>query len=142
MRHRALPFTAGDWHCLPVRVLAPHRAAWRSDKGTSFRPRCMGSFTAFARPRRRVDDANDALAPRIEMDVLHLYRLAVAPAVSVKRLDQVGLQPEQLDRKATIDVDEVLGHLTMALPQETQTRKAGGDDLHRHQGFHLGSGLD
>jgi hypothetical protein len=36
------------------------------------------------RPRRRVDDANDALAPRIEMDVLHLYRLAVAPAVSAR----------------------------------------------------------
>ena len=29
------------------------------------------------RPSRRVDDANDPLAPRIEMDVLHLYRLAV-----------------------------------------------------------------
>jgi hypothetical protein len=45
---------------------------------------------------------------------LHLHRIAIAPAVSIKGRDQVGLQPEQLDRKGAINVDEFLGHLATA----------------------------
>jgi hypothetical protein len=45
--------------------------------------------------------------------------------VSIKRLEQVSLQYERLDRIAAIDLDEFLGHVAMTLSQKTQTRKAG-----------------
>jgi hypothetical protein len=45
-----------------------------------------------------INDADDPLAARVEVDVANLDRLSIAASVPVKCLDQVGLQPEQFDR--------------------------------------------
>ena len=41
MRHRRLPFTAGDWHAVPERVRARQRGALASRSG------CVGLFAGF-----------------------------------------------------------------------------------------------
>ena len=48
--------------------------------------------------------------------------LPVAPPMPIECLEQFSLQLEQLDSVASIDVDEVLGHMALALAQKAQTR--------------------
>jgi hypothetical protein len=123
--HRAFPRTAGDWQRVPLRVLAPHRGA--RDSGAA-RPGCLGrrSFLALPAPflpapLRLVHNSNHPLATRMEVDVADLDSLAIAAAVAIKRPDEISLEPEQLDCVGAVNVDEIFGHVPMALSQEAHS---------------------
>jgi hypothetical protein len=49
-----------------------------------------------------IDDADDPLAARVEVDVPHLDGLAITAAVAIKGVEQIGLQWEQPDCIAAI----------------------------------------
>lgn len=84
-----------------------------------------------------INDPDHPLAARIQVNVVDLDGLVVAPAIPMECLEQFILQFEQLDGVAAIDIDEVVAHVVLALAQEAQTRQAGCDDLHGNQSFHL-----
>jgi hypothetical protein len=62
-----------------------------------------------------IDDPDHPLGPRVDLKVSNLNRLAVAPPMPVERLDQIKLKPEQLGGVGAIGIDEVFGHLVLAL---------------------------
>jgi hypothetical protein len=76
-----------------------------------------------------VDDADDPLAARVEVDMPHLDGLAITAAVAIKGVEQIGLQSEQPDCIAAEYVDEHLVHVPVALSQEPHAGKACRDDL-------------
>ena len=69
IRHRRLPFTAGDWQAVPARVLARQRGACASRAG------CMGLFDVFdifAAPCMVVElIGNNGLPAFVDMDMAH-----------------------------------------------------------------------
>jgi hypothetical protein len=57
----------------------------------------------------------------MEVDVADLDSLAIAAAVAIKRPDEISLEPEQLDCVGAVNVDEIFGHVPMALSQEAHS---------------------
>src|SRR5688500_8988501 len=77
MRQRRRPFTAGDWQGVPVRVLAPHRSAWRifESRRTLISVWCMGSsklFSAIPHPLLIAGTAENGLCTLVKVHVLVL----------------------------------------------------------------------
>src|ERR1700730_7733101 len=69
------------------------------------------------------------------VDVPHLDCLLVAAPITLEGLDQVILKPKQLDGVVAVNVDEVLGHVAMALSKKSQAGYApGGIDISGPQG--------
>jgi CheY-like chemotaxis protein len=64
-------------------------------------------------------DPDHSLRPGMYVDVPHLDCLLVAAPISVEGLDHRILKPKQLDGVVAVNVDEVLGHLAMALPKKS-----------------------
>jgi hypothetical protein len=52
------------------------------------------------------------------VDVPDFDRLLVAPPITVEGLDHVILKPKKFDRVVAVNVDEFLGHLSLALSAE------------------------
>src|SRR5215813_2622722 len=81
----------------------------------------MGSCIIFGRPPPAfwgIDDSDDPPGLRdIYMDVPNFDCLAVARSMSIKRLDHVELQSQQLGRATAVHVDVDLIHVNLALAQ-------------------------
>src|ERR1700738_5342973 len=60
-------------------------------------------------------DPDHSLPPGMYVDVPHLDCLLIAAPITVEGLDHVILKPQQLDGVVAVNVDEVLGHVAMAL---------------------------
>src|SRR6478672_2431086 len=75
------------------------------------------------------------------VDVPHLDRLLVAAPITLEGLDHLILKPKQLDGVVAVNVDEVLGHVAMALSKKSQAGKTSRNDLHRQEGLKLGPRL-
>src|ERR1700720_3564787 len=101
----------------------------------------MGRVSFGATPARIVGgiyDPDNPLAPGLVVDVPHLDCLLVAALITVEGLDQVILKPKKFDRVVAVNVDEVLGHVAMALSKKSQAGKTSRNDLHRQKGLKLG----
>ena len=68
---------------------------------------------------RWIYDPDDALPAGMYVDVPHLDRLLVAAPITLEGLDHLILKPQQLDGVVAVYVDEVLGHLAMALSKKS-----------------------
>src|SRR5262249_19963071 len=80
----------------------------------------MGSCIIFSRSPPAfwgIDDSDDPLGSGIYMDVPNFDCLAVARSMSIKRLDHVELQSQQLGRATAVHVDVDLIHVNLALAQ-------------------------
>ena len=64
-------------------------------------------------------DPDHSLPPGMYVDVPHLDCLLVAALITVEGLDQVILKPKKFDRVVAVNVDEVLGHVAMALSKKS-----------------------
>src|SRR3984893_4482596 len=82
-----------------------------------------------------------SLPPGMYVDVPHLDCLLVAALITLEGLDHVILKPKQLDGVVAVNVDEVLGHVAMALSKKSQAGKTSRNDLHRQKGLKLGPRL-
>ena len=60
-------------------------------------------------------DPDHSLPPGMYVDVPHLDCLLVAAPITLEGLDHLILKPQQLDGVVAVNVDEVLGHVAMAL---------------------------
>ena len=63
-------------------------------------------------------DPDHSLAAGTYVDVPDFDRLLVAPPITVEGLDHVILKPKKFDRVVAVNVDEFLGHLSLALSAE------------------------
>ena len=63
-------------------------------------------------------DPDHSLAAGMYVDVPDFDRLLVAPPITVEGLDHVILKPKKFDRVVAVNVDEFLGHLSLALSAE------------------------
>jgi hypothetical protein len=66
-----------------------------------------------------IDDSDHSLASRMDVDVSDFHCLLVAALITVEGLDHVILKPKQLDGVVAVNVDEVFGHLAMALSKKS-----------------------
>ena len=76
--HRFRPFTAGDWHSVPLRVMAKHRGARASRSG------CMGLFACFSistAPGIDVLSKDGLTASVIDVNVAHGLFPAIGDAL-------------------------------------------------------------
>src|ERR1700738_1962026 len=64
-------------------------------------------------------DPDHSLPPGMYVDVPHLDSLLIAALITVERLDHIILKPQQLDGVVAVNVDEVLGHVAMALSKKS-----------------------
>jgi hypothetical protein len=64
-------------------------------------------------------DPDHSLPPGMYVDVPHLDRLLVAAPITLEGLDHIILKPKQLDGVVAVNVDEVLGHVAMALSKKS-----------------------
>jgi hypothetical protein len=64
-------------------------------------------------------DPDHSLPPGMYVDVPHLDCLLVAALITVEGLDHLILKPQQLDGVVAVNVDEVLGHVAMALSKKS-----------------------
>ena len=83
----------------------------------------MGSCVIRGHPRltSRIDDAHHALAPGMNVDVPDLDRLAVTSSMAVEGMQQLAMEAKELDRVIAVDVDEILGHVPVALAQKSES---------------------
>src|ERR1700722_15684301 len=128
-------------------VFWPHSEAlglaeWARQTGVWSDAWARRSLLAPPLPRGLVHNPNRPLGSRIDVNVPNLDCLAVPAPVAIKRLDQIGLHPEQPEGIPAVHVDEVFGHLPVALSEEAHTRKPGGHNLHGQERFQLRLGLD
>jgi hypothetical protein len=84
----------------------------------------LGSPTRseWATPRsivRRIYYPDHSLRSGMYVDVPDFDRLLVAAPITVEGLDHVILKPKQLDGVVAVNVDEVLGHVAMALSKKS-----------------------
>src|ERR1700730_7467841 len=84
----------------------------------------LGSPTRseWATPRsivRRIYYPDHSLRSGMYVDVPDFDRLLVAAPISVEGLDHVILKPKQLYGVVAVNVDEVLGHVAMALSKKS-----------------------
>jgi hypothetical protein len=86
-------------------------------------------------------DPDHSLPPGMNVDVPHLDCLLVAAPITLEGLDHLILKPKQLDGVVAVNVDEVLGHVAMALSKKSQAGKTSRNDLHRQEGLKLGPRL-
>jgi hypothetical protein len=52
------------------------------------------------------------------VNVAHLHDLLATTPTSLKRLDHISLKPEKLNRKRAVHVDEIRGHVVLALSKK------------------------
>src|ERR1700738_4882954 len=90
---------------------------------------------------RWIYDPDPFLPPGMSVTVPHLDCLLVAALITVEGLDQVILKPKKFDRVVAVNVDEVLGHVAMALSKKSQAGKTSRNDLHRQNCLKLGPRL-
>ena len=64
-------------------------------------------------------DPDHSLPPGMYVDVPHLDCLLVAAPITLEGLDHLILKPKQLDGVVAVNVDEVFGHLAMALSKKS-----------------------
>ena len=64
-------------------------------------------------------DPDHSLPPGMYVDVPHLDCLLVAAPITLEGLDHLILKPKQLDGVVAVNVDEVLGHVAMALSKKS-----------------------
>ena len=64
-------------------------------------------------------DPDHSLPPGMYVDVPHLDCLLVAAPITLEGLDPLILKPKQLDGVVAVNVDEVLGHVAMALSKKS-----------------------
>src|ERR1700730_14644987 len=84
----------------------------------------LGSPTRseWATPRsivRRIYYPDHSLRSGMYVDVPDFDRLLVAAPITLEGLDHVILKPKQLDGVVAVNVDEVLGHVAMALSKKS-----------------------
>jgi hypothetical protein len=82
-----------------------------------------------------IDDSDQPLRPRVDVEMPDLNGLLVAPPMPVQGLDQIKLKPDQLVGVGAVSVDVVLGHVPLALTQKAKPREPGRDNLHHNEGF-------
>src|ERR1700738_4662212 len=87
----------------------------------------------------RIYDPDHTLPPGMYVDVPPLDCLLVAAPITVEGLDHLILKPKQLDGVVAVNVDEVLGHVAMALSKESEWGRTSRNDLHRQNGLMLGT---
>jgi hypothetical protein len=68
-------------------------------------------------------DPDHSLPPGMYVDVPHLDCLLVAAPITLEGLYHLILKPKQLDGVVAVNVDEVLGHVAMALSKKSQAGK-------------------
>jgi hypothetical protein len=66
-----------------------------------------------------IENTNDPLGPGVYVHMPDLHRLLVAPPITVESLDHVILKPKKFDRVVAVNVDEVLGHVVLALSKHS-----------------------
>ena len=99
-----MPWTIGDWHGFPLRVLAQHRGARRKGKG-SWVFRCMGLSAVFddgPGPGGVGDVADDGLAAWIDVDMLDSDLLFAAPSQLGERINLSGEGPCQAMQREAV----------------------------------------
>jgi hypothetical protein len=75
-----------------------------------------------------IDDSDNPLRPRVDVEMPDLNRLLVAPPMPVEGLDQFELKPEQFVGVGAVNVDVILSHVPLALAQEAKSRESRRDD--------------
>jgi hypothetical protein len=81
--------------------------------------RCVSFAATRVSIVRWIYDPDHSLPPGMYVDVPHLDCLLVAALITVEGLDQVILKPKKFDRVVAVNVDEVLGHVAMALSKKS-----------------------
>lgn len=101
------------------------------------RPDVWGRLSFFGTPFffTRINDADQPLGTGMDVEMMDLHGLLMAPPMPVESLDQIKLQPEELIGVGAISSDEFLGHVVLALSQKAKSRKARCDDLDRNKRF-------
>jgi len=69
------------------------------------------------------------------VDVPNLHGLLIATPITVEGLDHLVLQPEKFDRIASVYVDVLLGHVSIALSEKSQTGESGRYDFDCQHSF-------